>query len=145
MSDPTERKRILIVDDEPNIAETLVLILGRAGYEAVAVSSAEEALVLVTTWLPDEAILDVNLPGMHGIDLAVRLKTENPTMTITLLSGHTGTFDRLEKAREDGHILQALAKPIHPADLLRHLAESVSEDQVKAETDDAHSCCKGQR
>ena len=122
----------MVVDDAPNVSKTLVLILSNAGYEAVAVYSAEEALALIPTWMPDEAILDVDLPGMHGIDLAIRLKAEYPTIRVTILSGHTATTDRLEKAREDGHSLQALAKPIHSFELLSALAESCS-DQSESE------------
>jgi len=132
MPDVTGCKRILVVDDAPNVSKTLVMILRNAGYEAIAVPSAEEALALIPTWMPQEAILDVDLPGMHGIDLAIRLKAEYPTIRLTILSGHTATTDRLEKAREDGHRLKALPKPIHPSELLRVLAET-SSDQSQSE------------
>jgi len=131
----TEGKRILVVDDALNVSATLVLILRNAGYDAVAVYSAEEALVLIPNWMPHEAILDVDLPGMHGIDLAIRLKAKYPTIRVTILSGHNATTDRLEEAGSDGHHFQALPKPIHPTDLLCHLAKSTSERQLKAETD----------
>ena len=72
----TEGKRILVVDDAPNVNKTLVLILRNAGYDAVAVYSAEETLALIPYGMPDEAFIDVDLPGMRGIDLAIRLKVE---------------------------------------------------------------------
>ena len=73
---------------------------------------------------------------MHGIDLAIRLKAEYPTIRLTLLSGDTATDDLLEKARENGHHLQALAKPMHPSELLSWLTDSSSEDHLKDKAGD---------
>jgi DNA-binding response OmpR family regulator len=70
------KHRVLIVDDESVIADTLVIIFSNVGYDARAVYSAEQALALVKEgeWLPQAAIVDVCLPAMHGIDLAILLK-----------------------------------------------------------------------
>ena len=79
--------KILIVDDERVIADTLAVILEQRRYESRAAYSAEEALELIATWSPDLAILDVILPRMNGIDLAILLKAEYPTCLVTLFSG----------------------------------------------------------
>jgi CheY-like chemotaxis protein len=117
-----ERTRLLIVDDERIIADTLVTIFLQAGYEARAAYSAEEALALIGEWAPDLALLDVYLPRMNGIDLAVRLKAEVPTCRLTLFSGQSSTNDLLDKARSDGHALDIIPKPVHPTELLSLLA-----------------------
>jgi CheY-like chemotaxis protein len=122
MQDSAESTRLMIVDDERIIADTLATIFLHAGYEARAVYSAEDALKLVDSWIPDLALLDVQLPGMNGIDLAIRLKAEHPGCRITLFSGFASTVDLVEKAREDGHALEVLAKPVHPDELLSLLA-----------------------
>lgn len=116
---------MLIVDDERTIANTLAAIFTRAGYESSAVYSAEQALKLLDgdlEWRPDFAILDVCLPGMHGIDLAILLQVRYPDCSIALFSGQPATEDLLDGARKNGHSFEILAKPIHPEELLARAA-----------------------
>jgi DNA-binding NtrC family response regulator len=122
MPEPAENVRLLIVDDEHIIADTLATIFTNAGYEAKAVYSAEEALALIEGWIPNLAIVDVILPGMNGIDLAIRLKSEVPDCRLTLISGHATASDILDHARRDGHALDIVPKPIHPTELLSLMA-----------------------
>ena len=77
---------------------------------------------MIDQWPPQFAILDVFLPGMNGIDLAIRLKAELPSCRLTLFSGQASTSDLLEQARQEGHSLEILPKPVHPDELLRILA-----------------------
>jgi len=113
-----EKSRVLIVDDERVIAETLVSIFHHSGYEARCVFSAEDALNLIPQWTPSLAVIDVLLPEMNGVDLAIRIRAEYPGIRVTLFSGHTATAELLEAARQQGHEFNILAKPVHPADLL---------------------------
>jgi CheY-like chemotaxis protein len=122
MLQPVETLRLLIVDDEHIIADTLAHIFAQAGYETKAVYSAEQALALIEDWVPNLAILDVVLPGMNGIDLAIRLKSQIPHCKLTLFSGHAATSSLLDDARRDGHALDVVPKPIHPTELLNLLA-----------------------
>ena len=118
MSSPIEPKRVLFVDDERVIADTLAIIFRNQGYVTRAVYSAEQALELMSDWLPDLAIIDVLLPGMNGIDLAIQLKAEYPDCRLSLFSGQALTGDLLELARQNGHSFDIFAKPIPPAQLL---------------------------
>ena len=106
--------KILIVDDERVIADTLAIILKQAGYDARASSSAEQALELIADWDPNWAILDVILPEMSGIELAILLKTKYPNCRITLFSGQAATNDLLARATASGHSFEVIAKPVHP-------------------------------
>ena len=126
MPDSSAGKRVLIVDDERTIADTLVLIFSNAGYEARAAYCGEDALALVEEWPPDVAILDVYLPGINGIALAIRLKAEFPECRLTLFSGHGATTSLLEIAERDGHIFDCLAKPVQPRKLLSLLPDTPS-------------------
>lgn len=112
--------RVLIVDDAPVISDTLLKIFTNAGYDARAVYSAEEAIALVRTthWIPQFTLVDVQLPGMNGVDLAILLKAECPHCTISLFSGHATTSDLLEAAAKKGHVFEVVAKPVHPEHLL---------------------------
>ena len=122
MSNATEQKRVLVVDDERLIADTSSIIFSKEGYEARAVYSAEQALELIPDWLPNLVIIDVHLPGMNGIDLAVRLKAEYPDCRLWLFSGHPATNEMLDLASKNGHSFDILAKPISPSELLAQAA-----------------------
>jgi CheY-like chemotaxis protein len=64
------------------------------------------------------AIIDVQLSGMNGIELAIRLRAEYPDCQLLLFSGQASTGDLLELARKNGHSFDLLAKPLPPDDLL---------------------------
>jgi DNA-binding NtrC family response regulator len=118
MSGPQQRKRVLIVDDESVIADSLATIFSNEGYDGRAVYSAEQALQLFSEWVADLAIIDVRLPGMNGIDLAIRLKEQYPECKVALFAGQAATSDLAASARQIGHSLDILEKPIHPTALL---------------------------
>ena len=118
MSGSQQKKRVLIVDDESVIADSLATIFSSEGYEARAVYSAEQALQLFSEWVAHLAILDVRLPGMNGIDLAIRLREQYPECRVALFAGQAATSDLAAAARQSGHSLDILEKPIHPTALL---------------------------
>ena len=113
-----DRKRVLFVDDERLITDTLVAIFSQCGYETKGVYSAEQALAAFGDWRPDLAVIDVVLPGMGGVDLAVRIKAGWPECQISLFSGHAAAAELIESATSAGHIFDVIAKPIHPTELL---------------------------
>jgi DNA-binding NtrC family response regulator len=120
MAIPTGNARVLVVEDEDVIAKTLAIIFSIEGYETRAVKSAEAALTLLNTeeWVPQLAIIDVYLPGMNGIELAIKMKTQHPEVRMSLFSGREGTAQLLEEASNQGHFFDVIAKPVHPAVLL---------------------------
>lgn len=121
-------RRILILDDETSVAETLEMIFRGCGYEARTAFSAEQAIEVIAEWQPDLAIVDVMLPRMNGIQFGTVLKSNYPACQILLVSGHPGTGELLEIARQQGHNFQILAKPLHPAlilDIVAHLLPQV--------------------
>ena len=116
-------KRILIVDDERVIADTLAAILRRSGYEATACYDAESAIAHCASVIPDLVITDVIMPGMSGVELAVVVSERYPGCKVLLFSGMANAADLLEGARERGHNFTLLGKPIHPSELLAVLAD----------------------
>jgi DNA-binding NtrC family response regulator len=123
------KNRLLIVDDEHLILDTLARIFANAGYEARAVYSAEEAMALLSAaeWIPELAVIDVRLPGMDGIDLAILMKAEYPLVRLILFSGQAGTADLLEAARSKGHAFDVLAKPVHPTEILGLISRTLGD------------------
>lgn len=115
------KPRVLVVDDERVIADTLAMILNQSGFEARAVYSGEGALELASTFGPDMLISDVIMADLNGIDAAIRIRELRPQIKILLFSGQAATADLLEKARAQGYEFDILAKPVHPQDLLTRL------------------------
>jgi DNA-binding response OmpR family regulator len=115
-------RRILIVEDERVVADTLGQIFAAHGYEIRTTYSAEDAIHTLADWTPDLAVLDVMLPRMNGIELALVLKESNPQCHVLLFSGQPTTAALVEKARGDGHDFEILAKPVHPAVMLNAIS-----------------------
>ena len=115
------KPRVLVVDDERVIADTLAIILGQNGYETTVAYTGKEAVEKVRTVQPNLIISDVIMPDMNGIDAAIQIRKMLPQCKILLFSGQAATADLLENARQQGHEFEILAKPVHPADLLAKL------------------------
>ena len=127
MTGLSHMRSILVVDDEPAITETLALIFSGHGYQVRGAHSAEEAIETIASWEPDLAILDVNLPQMNGIDLALVLQANRPKCRLVLFSGHPGTQALMEEAARKGNVFEILSKPVHPLFMLDYVASLFAE------------------
>ncbi len=116
-------KKILIVDDEQLIADTLAVILRGCGYQVMVAYEAHGALHQCESVIPDLVISDVVMPGMNGVDLAVAIRERYPFCKVLLFSGQATSRDLLEGARERGYNFDLLQKPVHPNDLLAKIAQ----------------------
>jgi CheY-like chemotaxis protein len=115
------KPKVLVVDDERVIADTLAVILNQSGFQARAAYSGEEALDIASTFEPDMLITDVIMADLNGIDAAIRIRALLPRIKSRLFSGQAATADLLEKAHASGYEFEILAKPVHPQDLLNKL------------------------
>ena len=115
------KPKVLVVDDERVIADTLAMILNQSGFDAKAVYSGEKAVEMASTFTPDMLITDVIMADLNGIDAAIMIRALLPKIKILLFSGQAATADLLEKARAKGYEFEILAKPVHPQDLLSRL------------------------
>lgn len=70
------KKKILIVDDEPNIIVPLEFLMEQNNYEVMTAASGEEALTILADWEPDLVILDIMLPGMDGYEVCQKIKED---------------------------------------------------------------------
>jgi Response regulator containing CheY-like receiver, AAA-type ATPase, and DNA-binding domains len=118
-----EKPKVLVVDDERVIADTLAIILNQNGFAATAVYSGTGAIDRARRDRPDLIISDVIMEDMNGIDAAINIRQFLPGCKILLFSGQAATADLLEKARARGHEFEILAKPVHPQDLLAKLRD----------------------
>jgi CheY-like chemotaxis protein len=123
-SDPATQ--IFVVDDEPVIASTLAAILQMNGFSANFFTNPLEALAAARSKAPDLLISDVTMPGISGIDLAMKMRAQFPKCKILLFSGHPATFGLIEDARARGHEFHLLLKPVAPAELLLEIEKMVA-------------------
>lgn len=119
------RPFIVVVDDERQIADTLVLILDSEGYTAEAAHDGTSALEICRQKMPNLLLSDVLIPGMNGVELAIVVRQQFPRCHILLLSGQAETSEILSDARRRGHDFDLLAKPIHPDELLIRIRELI--------------------
>ncbi len=113
--------RVLVVDDESLIADSVAMILNRNGFSAVAKYSGAAALQSIQERCPDIVVSDVVMPDFNGIELAKAVRTICPDARIVLFSGNVDTSSLLDDASIEGYFFEILAKPIHPVQLLKAL------------------------
>jgi CheY-like chemotaxis protein len=115
---------VLVVDDEPIVADTLAAILAKSGFSALKAYSARAALALAHVTPPALLLTDVQMPGMSGVELALELIREWPECQVLLFSGHATPRD-LEVATSIGYHFPLLCKPLHPSQLLEEISASL--------------------
>jgi CheY-like chemotaxis protein len=115
------RPRVLVVDDERIIADTVAAILNRSGFDAVACYGGAEAIRFVHENCPDIVLSDVVMPGTNGVQVATATRSHCPRTRILLISGNAATPNLLELSLPEGSSFELLAKPIHPLNLLKIL------------------------
>jgi DNA-binding response OmpR family regulator len=113
--------RILVVDDEHLITDTICAILNANGFNAFGAYNGVEALQAATELRPEIVLSDVLMPKMSGVDLGIELRSQFPEMKIILLSGQDSTSTVIQRAEADGHHFTLFPKPVHPEDLIARL------------------------
>ena len=125
MPEPTfAKKKILVVDDEPLVCETIGMLLSFDGHEVVPAGSGLEALALFEKEQFDLVITDYTMPGMKGDELALAVKARVPGQPVIMISAHG---DRL---RTSGMPLagvdQLIGKPFQLAELREAIQKATS-------------------
>jgi DNA-binding NtrC family response regulator len=114
--------KILVVDDEKNMREMIRDVLQHDGHRVFLAASGEEALVLAKETGPDVILLDLKLPGIDGIETFRRLKKQELTMPVIMITAH-GTVERAVSAIKEG-IFDFIIKPFDIAKLKNTLLKS---------------------
>ncbi|MGB6130878.1 MAG: response regulator [Acidobacteriaceae bacterium] len=123
MDQAPRRARVLVVDDQRLIADTVAEILTNAGFEAVAAYDGWQALEIASRFRPDCLLSDVLMPRMNGVELAITLRQKDPRLTILLFSGQAGISEILLEGQRRGYEFELIAKPIHPLKLIERLKQ----------------------
>jgi DNA-binding response OmpR family regulator len=114
--------RILVVDDNPDAATTMGMLLKLAGHQAAVAHEGSTALAMLAEFEPDVAILDIGLPQMDGFELARRIRAARPDVYLVAVSGYGQPEDRVRscEAGFDEHFV----KPVDPEQLLALIARA---------------------
>lgn len=118
--------KVLVVDDEQMIADTLREILAHSGFDARAAYSGEAALEVARNFQPDALLTDVVMPGISGIEAAIEMSEILPSCKVLLISGQAATEDLLAQARARDFEFELLTKPVHPRELIAKLREAIA-------------------
>ena len=109
------KHRILVVDDQPDIADALVRLLTTLGYEAQALYDGRQAAEQAAVFLPDLAFIDIRMPGFTGLEIVVGLLALRRNIPIILMTGY-GDESSLAEAKRLG-ACGVLTKPFALYDL----------------------------
>jgi DNA-binding response OmpR family regulator len=113
-------KKILVVDDDRPVADTLSLIFQKHGFDVRTVYSAYEAIRSARNFSPDLMCCDIDMPGRDGVALMGDIGHELPLCRILVLTGFYGSLHRVrERARTLSRPVGILTKPCQPIDVLR--------------------------
>jgi PAS domain S-box-containing protein len=116
-----DARRVLVVDDNADAADSLAMLLAMLGHETAAAYSGRDALERAGTFRPHLVLLDIGLPEMDGYEVAQRMRAEHGAISIVALTGY-GRASDIERARGagfDAHI----TKPVSFEELQNVLAE----------------------
>lgn len=124
-SDETQppRPKVLVVDDQRLVADTVAQILEGAGFHAVVAYDGWEALQIAARLQPDFLLCDVLMPRMNGVQLAIAIRRTHAAVKILLFSGQAGISEILLEGQRQGFEFDLIPKPIHPLRLIERLKE----------------------
>jgi DNA-binding NtrC family response regulator len=114
---PAGRRRVLIIDDEPAIRESLDTFLSWEGYEVATAESGEAAVEQAKREAFDLAITDLRMPGMGGDETVAALKRINPSLPVIVVTGFASDEAAVRCSKEGA--FRIISKPVQLEDLLR--------------------------
>ena len=125
-------KRILLVDDEPDVIYTIKNILEDNGFEVDTFNDPITALKSYTANLYDLVILDIKMPKMDGFELYTKIREKDPKVKICFLTASEMYYEKFRKARSEfGRIIGEdcfIQKPIKNEDLVKKLTAIMNSD-----------------
>ena len=129
--DQTMKARILIIDDEAGIRDSMRRTLEYQGYQFVGAATGQEGLALIERDPPDLVFLDIKMPGMDGLEVLERIKAANPAVPVVMVSGH-GTAQNAFDARDKG-ASGFIEKPFSEPVLLERIQKELGESHLRSD------------
>ena len=125
------KSRILVIDDEAAIRDSLRMTLEYEGYDVVLAATGQEGLTLAEREGPDLVLLDVKMPGMDGIEVLERLRAMNEALPVIVVSGH-GTISTAVEATKKG-AFDFIEKPFASERVLVSLRNALDQRRLRDE------------
>src|SRR5438552_14876621 len=125
------KSRILVIDDEAAIRDSLRMTLEYEGYEFVGAATGQEGLALAEREGPDLVLLSVKLPGMDGLEVLERLRAMNESLPVVVISGH-GTISTAVEATKKG-AFDFIEKPFASERVLVSLRNALDQGRLRDE------------
>ena len=119
-------ERILIVDDNPTNLKLVTFLMQQSGYDVTTAADADDAMASIRTRPPDLILMDVQLPGIDGLELTRRLKTDPATQSILIIAvtayAMKGDQDKALSAGCDDYVTKPIDTKQLPLTVAKHLA-----------------------
>ncbi len=119
--------RILVIDDEPTVADALEIILSDEGYDVVVAATGRDGLEQVSAGRFDVTITDLRLPDMTGHDVLGRILEDDPASAVIIITAHSSP-EVVEESIKLGAV-EVLPKPFFPNDVVRLIASITARRQ----------------
>lgn len=132
MTDLEKETSILIADDDLRVRNTLDKLFKDEGFETAAAASGSEALLMFEEKKFDVVLVDLNMPGISGLEVLVRIKRFNPYVIIILITGHA-TVDSAVKALKEG-AYDYIVKPASPEQILVAVKKALNEKMLRSDS-----------
>jgi two-component system response regulator AtoC len=120
--------KILVVDDEKNILESLVKYLKAGGFDAVPANNGLAAKRILEDEVYDACVLDLRMPGMDGLELLKWIKNEGPSLPVIMISAYQDVRDAVEAMKLGAR--DYIVKPFDPDELVLRLKRIISEHEA---------------
>lgn len=111
-------RRVLVVDDDPDVRDSLLTLLATLGYEPHPAGDGEQALAALARIVPDVVLMDLNMPVMDGFEAARRVRMLPATRGLPLVAYSAQSGERIEQRVRDAGFDRRLTKPAQLDQLL---------------------------
>ena len=135
-AEATPPRRLLIVDDDQEFAESITDILAPAGYGPIVADRPETAVIAVKRYAPAVALIDVRLRGISGVELLARLKAEQPDLVVVMMTAHADTQTTINALRKGAY--DYCDKNCDPDELMAALDRAFERHRLEAENRTAY-------
>jgi len=125
------KPRVLVIDDEGAIRDSLRMILEYEDYTFVGAASGQEGLAIVQRERPDLVLLDIKMPGMDGMDVLRKLRALDETLPVVMISGHGTTATAVDAIRSGA--IDFLDKPLSSERVIVTLRNALTQSELRSE------------
>ena len=125
------KPRILVIDDEGAIRDSLRMILEYEDYQFVGAATGQEGIAAVQRERPDLVLLDIKMPGMDGLEVLRKLHALDETLPVVMISGHGTTATAVEAIRSGA--VDFLDKPLSSERVIVTLQNALKQSELRSE------------